>query len=158
MTSTISIYIDAPVEKVFEYYQDPDHQWAMMPEQTKRFIEPRDIKRSREGVGTYTSWVYKVGPLRREAFDVVTEFVPNERITERSSQPVMGTMTTTFRTEGSGTRFTIERRPGSFWQLKPLDWLVVRLMTPVWMQSLGRLKAAVEQPTAGARAGARAAG
>jgi uncharacterized protein YndB with AHSA1/START domain len=157
VTTSLSVHIDAPVEQVFDYYQDPDHQWAMMPEQSRRFIELTDVKRTEGGVGTYSSWVYKVGPLRREAFDVVTEFVPNDHITDRASQPIMGTMTTSFRAEGSGTRVTIERRPGSFWRFPPLDWLVVRLMTPVWAQSLGRLKAAVEQPTAGAPR-ARAAG
>lgn len=148
MSSQQSIHIEAPVEKVFDFYKDPRKQWSTMPDQMMKVGKLTDAKMTKEGVGTYSSWRIGVGAVHVDGFDVITEFVPNEKLTSRSSRPAVGTWTATFEPEGSGTRFSIQRRPGSFWALRPVDRLVERVMSPRWRESLEKLKAELETPPA----------
>jgi hypothetical protein len=83
-----------------------------------------------------------------EGFDVLTEFVPNQRITDRSSRSFVGTWTTTFEPEGSGTRLTEQRQPVSFWPLRPLDRLMDRFRGKLNQQSLEKVRAELERPEA----------
>ena len=80
MTATLSVHIDAPVERVFDLFRDPG-KW----QDAGRGIVFRDVNRTREGTGTYYAWSTRVAGVPVEGFDVFTEFVPNQRITDRSS-------------------------------------------------------------------------
>lgn len=157
MSAALSIHIDAPVKKVFDFYKDPRNQWSTMPRQVLDYGKVTDVKVTKEGVGTYDSWTMDFAGLRMEGFDVVTEYVPNERITSRSSRPSIGTVTCTFEPEGSGTRFTIQRHAGSFWAWRPLDQLFERIFAPSWQKSLENLKAQMEAGTATGEAPAASA-
>lgn len=106
-----------------------------------------DVKMTKEGVGTYFGWKLRLFGLPLEGFDVFTEFVPNERITDRSSFGLAGTWMYTFEPEGSGTRFTIQRQPESFWALRPLDPLLDRYRISLTTRMLGKLKAEMEKLT-----------
>ncbi len=152
MSLALSVHIDAPVKKVFDFYKDPRNQWSTMSDQVIKHGKITDAKMTKEGVGTYDSWTINYAGLRMEGFDVVTEFVPNERMTSRSSRPSIGTVTCTFEPEGSGTRFTIQRHGGSFWAWKPMDQLFERFFAPAWRHSLEKLKAELEKETAAAPA------
>jgi len=119
-----SIYIEAPVETVFDHFMDPTKDIDLMPIDT----EILEVKRTEEGTGTYTSYRSKVAGVWFEMFDVVTDMVPNRRITSKSSSAAVGTWTYTFEPEGTGTRLTMEHQARSFWQL-PLIRNVTDMMT-----------------------------
>jgi uncharacterized protein YndB with AHSA1/START domain len=116
MVARQSFYIDAPVETVFEYFKDPNLTRDLMA------FELGDVHVTKDGVGTYSSWSFKVAGLRFEGFEVLTEVVPNEHITERSSMAQM-TWDYDFAREGSGTRVTMTVRPQSLWRFPPFDRL-----------------------------------
>ena len=140
-----SIYIEAPVEKVFDFCKDPRKTWAAMPEGVAGSGELSDVTMTAEGVGTYYSWTMKVAGLRVEGFNVFTEFIPNQRITDRSSRTFVGTWTVTFEPEGTGTRVTEWRHPVSFPPMRPLDRLMDRFRMSLEQQSLAKMKEALEK-------------
>ena len=117
-----SIHIEAPVEKVFDFVKDP----RTVPEGIAMPYEVKDVKLTEEGVGTYYNWASKTPGLRFEGFGVYTEFIPNQRITDRSSWSVFGDFITSFEPEGSGMKLTMATRHRSFWRIPPLrqlaDW------------------------------------
>ena len=115
-----SIHIEAPVEKVFDFIKDPRN----VPEGMTVPFEVKDVKLTEEGVGSYYSWASKTPGLRFEGFDVYTEFIPNQRITDRSSSSLAGDFITSFEPEGSGMKLTMETHHGSFWRIPPLRQLV----------------------------------
>lgn len=145
MSAKQSIYIDAPVEKVFDYCANPRASWSTGSEQMS--AELLDVTMTKEGVGTYYSWAMKFAGLRYEGFDVYTEFVPNKRFVDRSSASFAGTWTYDFEPEGSGTRLTVQRHPASFWALPPVDWFSDRVfVAPNTRKMLEAVKAEMEKP------------
>ncbi len=137
-----SIHIEAPVEKVFGFCRDPRN---MMETLTTPFAV-KDVKLTKEGVGTYYSWASKTPGLRMEGFDVYTEFVPNQRITDRSSSGLPGEWTLSFEPEGSGTKLTAEVHHRSFWRIPPLRQLVEGVQITMTGRLLSAVKAKMETP------------
>ncbi len=45
-----------------------------------------DVKVTQEGPGTLYNWRFKIAGIPFEGFEVITDVVPNRRITERSSR------------------------------------------------------------------------
>jgi hypothetical protein len=116
MVAKQSFYIEAPVETVFEYFKDPD-----LTRDATRY-DLVEVKKTKDGVGTYSSWTWKVAGLRLEGFEVLTEVVPNKHITERSSVAQLR-WDYDFAPEGSGTRLTMTVDPHSLWRLPPFNRL-----------------------------------
>ena len=116
MAAKQSFYIDAPVETVFEYFKDPE-----LTRDAARY-DLGEVKKTKDGVGTHYTWSWKVAGLRVEGFEVLTEVVPNEHITERSSMAQMR-WDYDFAPEGGGTRLTMTADPHSIWRLPPLNKL-----------------------------------
>lgn len=136
MPTMHSVYIEAPVEKVFDFFKDPRNQFAMAPD---RRITVTDVKMTEEGVGTYYSYAMNLAGLTREGFVVYTEFVPNKIIVDRSSVAMHGSWTYIFEAEGSGTRLTMHGRSRSFWRVWPFSFLLDRVMTrrhDYWLKQL----------------------
>lgn len=71
------------------------------------------------GLGTHYSWAAKIAGVSIERFNVFTEFIPNRRITDRSSSSLEGTWTYSFEPDGSGTKLTVENQVCSFRRLPP---------------------------------------
>ncbi len=138
-----SIHIEAPVEKVFDVVKDPRY----VPEGVAMPFEVTDVKLTSQGVGTYYRWASKTPVLRWEGFNVYTEFVPNQRITDRSSSSVTGDITISFEPEGSGTKLTMEGRPRSFWRFPPLRQLTDLVKGMAADRYLPAAKAQLEGPT-----------
>ena len=139
-----SIHIEAPVEKVFDFFKDPRTGWGEI------FATPfafKDANPTAEGVGTYYGWASKTPGLRFEGFDVYTEFIPNQRITDRSSSSIAGDSTYSFEPEGSGMRLTIESHPRSFWRIPPLRELMDWGKSMASERVLSAVKAKMEAPT-----------
>ena len=137
-----SIHIEAPVEKVFDIVKDPRY----VPEGVTMAFEVTNVKLTGEGVGTYYHWATKTPVLRFEGFDVYTEFVPNQRITDRSSSSVVGDITISFEPEGSGTKLTMEGHPRSFWRFPPLRQLTDLVKGMTADRFLPAVKAEMEAP------------
>ena len=135
-----SIHIEAPVEKVFDFCKDPRNVLDV----TAAPFAVKDVKLTEEGVGTYYSWASKTPGLRFEGFDVYTEFVPNQRITDRSSSGLPGDWTFSFEPEGSGMQLTAEVHHRSFWRIPPLGELVEWVQSPVAGRMLSAVKAKME--------------
>jgi hypothetical protein len=47
-----SIHVEAPVEKVFDFFRDPGNWRSVQPEG----VEFKDVSLTREGLGTHYSW------------------------------------------------------------------------------------------------------
>lgn len=98
----------------------------------------KNVLLTREGVGTTYEWVAKVAGVSISGFNVFTEFVPNQRITDRSSRAFEGTWIYTFEPDGSGTKLTCQNQSASFWRIRPLskllDWATARTHEPVMAQ------------------------
>ncbi len=119
MTFRRSIYIDAPVERVFDFFKDPGN-W-------REFESPAvitDVVLTPEGTGTRYRWEARLAGLRIAGLNTFTEVVPNTRITDESSRSFEGTWTYSFEREGTGTRVTMENRQTSFWRIPPLSQLM----------------------------------
>jgi uncharacterized protein YndB with AHSA1/START domain len=125
--TAMTMHIEAPVETVFGYFKDP----MALADLTTLDIEYDEVKETKEGTGTYFSWHSKIAGIPFEGFEVYTDVVPNQHITEKSSRAVMGTWDYSFEPEGTGTKVTMEHRQRSLWSLPPLtyavDYLVPRM-------------------------------
>ncbi len=115
MTKQQGTHIQAPVERVFNFFKDPTN-WQTLPHAD----QIKEVKLTKEGVGTYYRVILPLPVLHLEASGVFTDFIPNRRITDRSSLSLAGTLTFSFAAEGSGTKVTMESRPRSFWRIPPL--------------------------------------
>lgn len=141
MTYHQSLHIDAPVTEVFDFFRDPD-EWARQEPEGVKF---KDVRLTQQGLGTHYSWAAKIAGVPFEGFNVFTEFIPNKRITDRSSSSLEGTWTYCFEPDGSGTKLTVENQKSSFWRLPPLERLLDRVTAKTHEPMLLRLKALLEE-------------
>lgn len=98
-----SIFINAPVEKVFEYHTNPVNN----PEYWPSFVEAKDIEDAPSG-GKNFSWVYKMAGIRLEGTSEAIEYVPNKRYVTKSKGGVESAFTYRYEPEGEGTRLSME--------------------------------------------------
>lgn len=110
-----SYHIEAPVEKVFEFFVDPRKLADLLPP-----AQIRELKMTTEGTGTYTSYRTKIAGVPFESFSVYTDVTLNRHITEKSSSAIVGTWDYTFEPEGTGTKVTMEHHSRSLWGMPPL--------------------------------------
>jgi uncharacterized membrane protein len=98
-----SILINAPVEQVFAFVEDPRNMPDVWPSVERvTAVEPRPD-------GGYTcNYVYRIAGMRFEGHTDLLEHVPNQCIVTRSKIGMEGTLRWTFQAEGDGTRVTLE--------------------------------------------------
>lgn len=101
-TFTRSISIKAPVDVVFDYWKNP----ANWPEVWPSMVSVGDVVLTSEGVGTSSTWVYKMAGIRLEGSGVFTGFEQNRRIEQATSGGVESTFLWTFEPEADGTRMS----------------------------------------------------
>lgn len=101
-----SIHIDAPVEKVFDYVQDPHHFFEAFDEDWRRHMALVEVKPTPEGVGStfrlmgrmflffHMEWV-----LTRE------EYIPNQRIVDHAN--LGGVWISTMQPDETGTTLSM---------------------------------------------------
>lgn len=142
MVMKVSYHIEAPVESVFDFFKDPASDVDIMG------TEVLEAKATQEGVGTYLNWRLKIAGIPWENFEVITDFQPNQHITEKSSSAIVGTWDYSFEPEASGTKVTMEHRPRSFWALPPLSNLVDYATTRMSHVYIGRVRAKLEAESA----------
>jgi carbon monoxide dehydrogenase subunit G len=73
-----SIEINAPVNKVFAYINNPENEHDWLP----NMIEVKNVTGS--GVGTHYEWTWKIGELRFNGESTRIENVPEKRIVVKS--------------------------------------------------------------------------
>ena len=139
MTATLSVHIDAPIAAVFAQFRDP-RTW----QQVRPDVRFSDVHVAPDGIGTFYRWRTTVAGVPIEGFDVFTEFVPNERIVDRSSLSIEGTWTFTFASEGAGTRVRLQNRAGRLWRLPLIERLVDAVAVAGHRPVLAMVKAKLE--------------
>lgn len=98
-----TITINAPVEEVFGYVEEP----ANVPEYWPSVIEVKDVEQLQNG-GTKYRWVYKMAGVRFEGSSEAIEYIPNQRTINDNKGGVPGTITWTYEPEDGGTKVTFE--------------------------------------------------
>jgi hypothetical protein len=99
---THSIHIDAPVEKVFGYIEDPAHFLATFPANNQVTLE--SVNRNPDGtVATYEGRFRQAG-LHFTVTYTREEYVPNERIVDRNSIGIL--FIWTVEADATGTTLT----------------------------------------------------
>lgn len=105
MRSIKSVYVDAPVERVFPFVKDATNWGALTPWWVAVTYEPMDI--TADGTGTLS---YRGKALR--VFDdsgtgEITEVIENGRVVFRDDDPLQGSYTFLFERVGAGTTVTV---------------------------------------------------
>ena len=98
-----TITINAPVEKVFGYAEEPTN----LPEIWPSLVEAKDVQRLPNG-GTSFRWVYKMAGVRFEGTSEDTDYVANQRVVSKTKGGIESTVTWTFQPEAGGTKVTYE--------------------------------------------------
>ena len=98
----MSVTINAPVEKVFEYVSNPEN----LPEIWPSLIEVNNVKVQPNGDYSY-DYVYKMVGVRLTGSSEDT-VVSNERIVSVSTGGIESKITFLFQPEDGGTNFTVE--------------------------------------------------
>lgn len=101
--ATKIITINAPVEKVFSYINEPTNLQEIWPS----LVEVMDVQRLPNG-GTSNRWVYKMAGMRFEGTSETVEHVANQRIVNKTKGGVESTQTWMFQPEAGGTKMTFE--------------------------------------------------
>lgn len=98
-----SITINAPVEKIFDYWTEP----ANLPEFWPSVVEVKDRQRLPNGGNTFR-WVYKMAGMRFEGTSEDIEYVTNQRTVTENKGGIGGTITMMLQPEGGGTKVSLE--------------------------------------------------
>lgn len=98
-----SISINAPVGKVYSYFEEPTN----LPEVWPGMIEVSDVVRTGGELQSYR-WVYKMAGMKFQGESRVTEQIPNQRTVTENKGGIDSTIITSYQTEGNGTRLEME--------------------------------------------------
>ncbi len=93
-----SVTINAPVEKVFAYIEDPMSELEWLPS----LMEIKDVVG--QGAESHHRWIYKMAGLRLEGESTTTEYIPNERMVAETKGGAVSTWTWTFEPHDGGTK------------------------------------------------------
>lgn len=108
MTTTThkrSVHVDAPAEEVFEYVRDPHHFWDAFPAPARGNDTMTDVSLTPEGVGSTYRWTGRMFIFHINGVVTREEYIPNERIVDRSSTGPVWTFT--FEPDPTGTTLTL---------------------------------------------------
>jgi uncharacterized membrane protein len=98
-----TITINAPVEKVFGYVNEPTN----LPEIWPSMVEVKDVQRLPNG-GNSFRWVYKMAGVRFEGTSEDTEYVASQRVVNKTKDGIESTFVWTFQPEDDGTKLIVE--------------------------------------------------
>jgi len=98
-----SIFINAPVEKVFAYVEDPSN----LPEVWPSMVEVKNIISDADGKKNY-DWTYKMAGLSINGHSETLEYEANKRIVVYNPKGIESKFTWDYISEGDGTRINVE--------------------------------------------------
>ena len=96
-----TININAPVDKVFSYIDEPTNLPVIWPS----LVEVKNVQRLPNG-GRSNQWVYKMAGIRLEGTTEDVEYVTNQLMVSKTKGGVESTQTWIFQPEASGTNVT----------------------------------------------------
>jgi uncharacterized protein YndB with AHSA1/START domain len=106
MTRSVkSVYIDAPVERVFPFVKDITNWGALTPWWVAVSYEPAEITPSGTGRVSYRGKA--LGVVDDSGIGEITEVIENRRVVYRDADPFQGTYTFLFEPVGAGTTVTV---------------------------------------------------
>ena len=105
MRSVKSVYIDAPVERVFPFVKDATNWGALTPWWVAVTYEPVDITPVGTGTLSYSGKALRV--IEDSGTGEITEVIENGRVVYRDADPFQGTSTFLFEPVGAGTTVTV---------------------------------------------------
>jgi uncharacterized protein YndB with AHSA1/START domain len=103
--SAKSVYIDAPVERVFTFVKDVTNWRALTPWWVAVAYEPVDIASDGTGTLQYRGKALRV--IDDRGTGEIIEVIDNERVVYRDDDPFQGTYTFLFEPVGAGTTVTV---------------------------------------------------
>ncbi len=106
MTTTThkrTVHIDAAVETVFDYVKDPRHFFNAFPGGDALALT--DVNLTPEGVGSTYAWKSSMFVFHPHGVSTREEYIPNERIVDRSSTGPVWTWT--FEPNPTGTTLSL---------------------------------------------------
>lgn len=98
-TITRSIVIDAPIEKVFAFMDNPTNMLEIWPSMQ----DIRNVEDHGGGIKSY-DWTYKMAGMKFEGSSKVVEYVPNQRLVAVTRGGIESTFTWTFTPLSGGTQ------------------------------------------------------
>jgi uncharacterized protein YndB with AHSA1/START domain len=98
-----SIHIEAPPERVFEYFADSRH----LPEIWPSMVDVTGIEKMPNG-GERFHWVYKMAGMRFEGDSEPVEFERDRHVVRKSTGAFPSTFDWTFSSENGGTRLDVK--------------------------------------------------
>jgi hypothetical protein len=124
-TARASIHVDATPEEVFDFVSDP---WRI-PEYVSLVLEILDVSDGQLGVGTKITEKAKPGPVAVTTHWEIIEFERPHRHVWRGHQVDMEmTLTKQISAEGSGARYEQWMEYRCLPRLRPLGWLLEKLV------------------------------
>lgn len=99
-----SIDINAPVDAVFSFFEDPINLLEIWPS----LIDVKDIKKLPNGQVSDWQWEYKMAGMHFDGKGEVTEFVPNQRLITKAKGGIESTHMYTFKAKGDGTKLNLD--------------------------------------------------
>ena len=93
--------INAPAEKVFAFINDPHN----LPQIWPSLIEVRNVRPNPKGGYDY-EWVYKMAGAKFEGASEVVEYVPDQRLTTRSTKGIQNRISWILKSVDEGVEFT----------------------------------------------------
>lgn len=97
-----SIFINASVEKVFDFMLEPTNILVIWPS----MLEVKNVQSSPNGGYRY-DWVYKMAGMRFEGQTETTEVIQNQRVVAKNESGIPSTFIWTYQPEDGGTRVTV---------------------------------------------------
>ena len=98
-----SITINAPVKKVFDYFSNAE----LMPEWMPGMVEVKDIKSTKDGVGSTYKWVYKMAGMRFKGESITEEYVSEKKTVTRTKGGINSLWTWNFEPHNNGTKIDL---------------------------------------------------
>ena len=98
-----SVHIDAPPEKIWDYFGDPTH----LPEIWPSMLEVTDVEKLADG-GRHYHWLYKMAGVKFEGETETVELVPKERLVDKTKGGIESTFVWAFKPENGGTKVELE--------------------------------------------------
>jgi len=97
-----SIFINASVEKVFDFMLEPTNILEIWPS----MLEVKNVQSLPNGGYRY-DWVYKMAGMRFEGQTETTEVIQNQRVVAKNESGIPSTFIWTYQPEDGGTRVTV---------------------------------------------------
>ena len=112
MTRSVkSVYVGAPVERVFPFVKDTTNWGTLTPWWVAVTYEPVDITPGGTGAVAYRGKALRV--VDDSGIGEITEVIENRRVVYRDADPFQGTYTFLFEPVGAGTTVTVVNERGS---------------------------------------------